>query len=176
MKVCTIYTGWLRTWEKVRLNHKEMLPPSNVEIHYNETTNELQRFTEDIWGFNERKEPENIPINTMSMWYNMREAFRLAPMTCDVYVRNRYDISFENKINYEVEPNTVYIPEGHDYRNGVNDQFAYGDYYSMAKYFQVFDSATELEGIFHSERFLKLHLEKMQLKIKRIWQKHEIIR
>ena len=176
-KVCSIYTGWLKTWERCRLNHALMLPPSNVVIHYNENTNVLQKFTEDIWGYNKKKVPENIPINTMSMWYNMKEAFRLAPMSCDVYVRNRYDIEFEKPIKYNIEPNTVYIPDGNDY-GGVNDQFAYGDYYSMAKYYSIIDSADELfqEHTFHSETYMKHHLNKTGVRVIRISQRQIIIR
>lgn len=175
---CFIYSGWLRTWEHCKINHAEMLPAADHVVHYNETTHDILPYKSDVWGYSKNKVPENIPVNTMCMWRNMYEAFQLAPKDCEVYVRNRYDICFDTKIeSFNVQPNTVYIPQGNDYRGGINDQFAYGNRDVMEKYFSVFMNAAMFfneKHAFHSEFYMKKNLDYYGLKIVRIPQTQKI--
>jgi len=175
---CFIYSGWLRTWEYCQKNHAEMLPAPDHVVHYNESNQDILFYKSDIWGYNKNKVPENIPVNTMCMWRNMYKAFHQAPKDYDVYVRNRYDICFNEPIHeFKVEPNTVYIPQGQDYRDGINDQFAYGDRNAMEMYFNVYINAAMFFGRgvpFHSETYMKLNLNHYGLRIVRIPQTQSI--
>lgn len=185
MTVCMIYSGWLRTWEQCKGNHAEVLRPAPAHVvHYNETTHDLTPFPREQWEhYRENKAPETEPENTLSMWRGMWEAWRLAPQGFDCYVRNRYDIVLEGGgVNFEEWPmidDTVYIPEGQDFRDGVNDQFAFGNYQSMEKYYSVFlyhKTHFDAGKPFHSESYLKYTLEMLGVKIVRIPITNRIIR
>jgi len=184
MKVCIIYSGWLRTWDRCRQNHEtHLLPAPAMTIHYSEFDHDLRPYAREDWEhYRENKAPETEPENTMNMWHNMYEAWRMAPPGLDCYVRNRYDIIFHGVINfadYEMTPNRVYIPTGGDYREGVNDQFAFGSYTAMEAYFDVYyDHAGHFaQGrMFHSESYLHWTLKDRGFEIVRIPQTNEIIR
>lgn len=184
MKVCLIYSGWLRTWDQCRPNHEEMLRPHpTCIVHYNENHGDMRPYKrEDFEHYRANKAPETEPENTMNMWANMMEAWRRAPIGYDCYVRNRYDIVFSGPIDfskYEMAADKVYIPVGQDYREGVNDQFAFGSFYAMCQYFAVFKYHEELFNAgktFHSESYLKHTLDLRGIQIVRIPQTNTIIR
>lgn len=175
MKICMIYSGYLRTWKGCEQNHREMLTPApDYVVHYNEKHNELHHFKTDIWNYGRNKAPETIPYNTVNMWRNMYLAFQQAPEGFDVYVRNRYDILFSKPIDfnaYQYDDNTVYIPTGNDYRDGINDQFAFGNLEAMRKYYRVYTYHPHhfaMGKTFHSESYLKYTLQEQGVKIVRI--------
>lgn len=184
MKVCLIYSGWLRTWEQCRGNHAERLTPAPAHVvHYNETTPfEDEPYTVDEWGYDANKAGENQAWNTMNMWRAMWRAWERTPQGMDVYVRNRYDIVIDGQIDFtkfDYPPNRVYIPHGNDYRDGVNDQFAFGSYDAMEAYHNVyFDHGTHFAAgkMFHSESYLKYTLEMRSIEIVRIEATNRIIR
>lgn len=175
MRVCMIYSGWLRTWEGCEPNHRATFSPApDLTIDYNETHANLMHYKVDKWGYKANKAPECIPENTMNMWHNMYQAWSQAPKGFDVYVRNRYDITFSGPIDfgaYQYDGDTVYIPTGNDYRDGINDQFAFGNYEAMKKYYSVYlyHSHHFAQGKpFHSESYLKHTLELLNVNIVRI--------
>lgn len=70
-----------------------------------------------------------------------------------------------------IEPNTVYIPNGNDYYNGINDQFAFGDENSMEKYCSSFDNMVNIfnkykEG-YHTETYILFNIQYTGLNVKR---------
>lgn len=104
MKVCLIYSGWLRTWEQCRGNHAERLTPAPAYVvHYNETTPfEDEPYTVDEWGYDANKAGENQAWNTMNMWRAMWRAWRekqSALMEQISEINERIKQEFENEQN-----------------------------------------------------------------------------
>lgn len=183
MNVCLTYSGYTRTWAQCRPNHEANLSPApRHAVHYNETEHNLVAYERDEWGYSANKAPETWPENTMNMWHNMYYAFLLAPMGMDVYVRIRYDIFLEGAVDfsqYEYPDDRVYIPIGNDFRDGVNDQFAFGSYAAMTRYFRIYlDHWLYFkEGKqFHSESYLKYNLDFHGVAIERLPFSNRIVR
>lgn len=181
MKVYLIYSGWLRSYNKCKNNHSDVFVADEVcSVHVNEGNTDLEHYNHDDWVYNSNKAPETIVRNTLNQWRNMMLAFNLAPKSFDVYVRMRYDILIEGNINFSsIKPNTVYIPYGNDYRGGINDQFAYGDYDSIKKYYDVYNNYNDLYYggcLFHTETLVKANIERTNLAVERISNKVEIVR
>jgi hypothetical protein len=160
-----------------------LTPFPSCIIHYNERHGNMTPFTpEGMARYYENKAPENQPENTINMWYNMHKAFQDAPPWYQCYVRMRYDIVMDAPVNFEdypMECRTVYIPSGQDYRDGVNDQMAFGSHYAMTQYFAVIEDYPEhfaVGKMFHSESYLKYTLENRGINIVRIPQTNTIIR
>lgn len=87
----------------------------------------------------------------------------------DIVVKFRADILSSNMLPIveSVRPNTIYIPEGHDWHfldlfQGINDHIAYGDVNSMRVYSSVFAHVEQYcleEGRgYHPESLLLHHL------------------
>jgi hypothetical protein len=138
-------------------------------------------FSKDIVDFylQYNRYPEVNIYNCLSMFYHNKLAFELIEREIEkknkhysVVIKYRGDIQSNSDfpLLLTVEKNTIYIPEGCDWRDGINDQIAYGDYISMKKYSHVFDNIKDYcqEGIIlHPETLLKHHLKVNHLKIKR---------
>lgn len=62
--------------------------------------------------------------------------------TYDVVLFLRFDLFYKEPFVFqEVQENTVYIPEGHNYALlAVNDQLAYGSFETMKKYMTLYDN------------------------------------
>lgn len=164
-------------------NHAERLTPQpDFVVNYNETGNDLMEYRNDEWNYRANCAPETWPENTVNMWHNMYRAWLKAPEGFDCYVRMRYDIVFDSVIDFTawpMLPDVVYIPNCSDYRDGVNDQMAFGSYGAMEKYFSVYLNHGKLfdSGLmFHSETYLKHNLEMLGVKIRRIPVTNRIIR
>ena len=174
MRVCLIYSGWLRTYQYCKPNHIEMLGVHD-EFHINENNTDIDYHKEDIEEYNLHRIPETVVRHTMNQWRNNWLSFNKVPMmSYDILVRMRYDVELTNKIDfstYNIEDNVVYIPEGNDYRDGCNDQLAFGNFITMQKYFSVYQHHKEIfsKGYkFHTESYLKRNLEMQGVKIIRI--------
>lgn len=173
MKVCLIYSGWLRSYDRCKTNHLDAMGDHEiVEVHINESHVDPEYFKHDDWVYNANKAPETIVRTTLNQWFNMMLAFSSAPKDCDVYVRMRYDILIHGRLDFsDIEPNTVYIPSGNDYRDGINDQLAYGDYESIRKYYDVYNNYDTLYNngcLFHTETMVKRNLDYSNVKVKRL--------
>lgn len=183
MNICLIYSGHLRTWEQCQRNHAMRLRPGPFSvIHYNETGYSLSPYTHDEWGYGDNKAGETWPENSMNMWHNIYKAFHMAPVGLDVYVRMRYDIELEGDVDftqYEYPPNRVYIPAGGDFREGVNDQFAFGGWDAIEKYVKVYiDHPMHFKAgkMFHTESYLKHTLDHYGVEIVRLPFANRIVR
>jgi hypothetical protein len=191
MKTAVINTGYLRTAEKCRANQwGNLLSRYNCDEYY--YTHEPPEYIgADLSGsvsikqipynfyptlptphrYYENKAPETEPCNVLNMWHNLFISFCLVPNTYDCYVRNRPDIQFNGAVHLNNEPGKVYIPHGNDYRDGINDQFAYGCYESMRVYFSLylFHERYFNQGVmFHPEGYLNHHLKENGIEIVRV--------
>lgn len=116
-------------------------------------------------------------------WHNQFINFCLTPLGYDVYVKSRCDITLSDKVAFEryyYDDGTVYIPEGNDFAPGaVNDQFAFGNYESMKKYFSVYLNHERLfdSGVqFHPETYLAENMRRLGVNIVRIPITNTIVR
>lgn len=205
MKVCLIYSGFMRTWDRCRDNHRENIYTQNENVTaYFHTDKDPFNKGFDIWGlphyfipipeklfypdpfayvhpYSDRKSPEGSVVQTLRQWQCNFVAFSIVPSTFDVYVRMRPDLMFNGPLKLQKpEPKTVYIPQGMDY-GGINDQCAYGDYDSMKVYYQVFENYHFLwrdKGItFNSEVMQKANLEDKGINVVRFGSpQHDLIR
>jgi len=181
-KIAVINTGFLRTWDKCRENHERNLYTPDTDLFWFTFEDPCYRGqflrvpyiwypAPDAHPYDVNKEPETGVYQALNMWHNIFVSFCLAPKGYDVYVRCRPDILFSDRLELQVQANTVYIPEGNDFRGGVNDQFAYGDYETMKIYFSLYLSYKEYfnAGVkFHPEAYLRHHMEVNGIRIERI--------
>lgn len=176
MRACLIYSGWKRTYDQCKANQTAMLVADEfTEYHRDESTANIDFFKFDIEQYNENRIPETKVRHTLNQWHNSFFSFgQASPQDGDVFVRIRYDIELTGQIrfaDYPLKDNLVYIPFGQDYRAGVNDQFAFGNYQSMKKYFSVYLNHERIfnQGVpFHTESYLRKHLENEGVEIKRL--------
>ena len=103
--------------------------------------------------------------NVVSMFYNRMRVFELMKNSGKIYdsiVSYRLDLFSYNKIDYTINSESIYIPEGQDHFNGINDQIAYGLYEPMSIYMNAFSSMKryldEKKCLFHPEIINKCHL------------------
>lgn len=110
------------------------------------------------------------PINALSMFYKIKKCFSLlSDINYDIIIRTRFDIKFDSKINLEINHN-INVPKCGDFRGGLLDMFAYGNYHIMKLYCSLFDHIEQYmkEGIiFHPESILRYHCLKQDIKINR---------
>lgn len=198
MRIALCYTGYLRTWERCWQDHAENIWKHDDYVKsffytYEQPACAIDHlwtlcphpFYENPFGphkFNSNKADESQACHTLNMMHNNIVGFSLIPRGYDFYVRIRPDMKFNGQLNfndYEPKENTVYIPKGMDYR-GINDQFAFGDYESMRKYYSVYLNCEELfnEGhLFNSEIYHLANLNKLGVNIVRIEHpQHDLIR
>ncbi len=204
-KICLIYTGYLRTWNLCLPNHLDNIWFKGIDAYFYTYEDPMHEIIARLGGidfpkwiqcphpfydnpfadhrFNERKRPESSVYQTFNQWHNNLVAFSLVPKGFDIYVRIRPDMKFNGRLNWNdfenIEKNTIYIPEGQNFC-GINDQFAFGDYDTMRKYYSVYLHATDLwnEGHeFNSEIFQLGNLQKQQVNIVRFGSpQHDLIR
>lgn len=183
MTVCLLYSGWLRTYEQCKPNHNGNLQAEVFrESHINERNTEINYITEYVPEYDSNKAPETKAQHTINQWRNMWLCFEQAPKDCDIYCRMRYDIKLSGPVvfkDYEINDNTVWIPENGDFRDGCNDQFAFGNYNAMKNYFNVYLHYRDIFANghqFHTESYLKRNLINNGIEIKRLNIQTEIIR
>ena len=85
-------------------------------------------------------------INKSRVFFLMEQHMSNTNIQYDAIVSLRVDVLFHNKfINNEIEPNTIYIPEGNDWHvNAVNDQIAIGSFPVMKIYNNIYNNSIEL--------------------------------
>jgi hypothetical protein len=173
-----IYSGFTRTWEQVKENQKENIIEYGDELLFYTTEEPIcqQRYEWTRLGpqllhgpvferqysrYSSNAAGETSIINTLNQWRNRRDAFGLYGLDDKkTIVIARTDINLSAKVNFTIEPNVVYIPEGQDY-GGLNDQFAFGDYAAMKYYCSMYDRIDEYWNAgckFHPETLLAYHL------------------
>jgi hypothetical protein len=124
--------------------------------------------------------------NIISMLYNRVRVFNLLEthmkinnIEYDFIVSYRLDLFSYNKLDYKIEPNILYIPEGSDHCGGINDQVAYGTYEPMKIYMHTFNNIYNIldSGCpIHPELINKENLLLHNINIQRVPFDYEIIR
>lgn len=124
--------------------------------------------------------------NVTCMQYNRRRVFNLLDehikktgIQYDCIVSYRLDLFSYNKIDYNIQSNILYIPEGSDHNGGINDQVAYGTYEQMKVYMNLINHIDTILfniGVFHAELINKENLLLHKVPIQRVLFDYEIIR
>lgn len=124
--------------------------------------------------------PENTEtktINVVSMHYKRYKANQLKKnyenlnnFKYDIVISSRFDLEFLEKLNLE-ENNSVNIPIGFDWANGISDLFAYGKSDIMDEYFNLFNMFEFYrlnKNISYAPEYnLKYHLDFKELNVSR---------
>lgn len=132
----------------------------------------------------------------MSMWCNRKRVFDALIKHC-IATNTMYDLVFSVRLDaYNEEPllfkeiieeykiienknnieKTVFVPNGWDW-GGLNDQMAFGDFYSMEIYMSLYDTIWELmkeQPRFGPETILLGHLIKNDVSIHRFDYKYKL--
>ena len=184
MKIAIIYTGQERTWQDCKANHHLNLwcEDAGIYFHTVERLSPGDYYQLTDHPYNENKEPETIIASTLNQWHNNFIGFSIVPKDYDVYVRVRPDIMLTDKINfeqYDYSGKNIYIPSGHNYRDGINDQLAFGNYEVMKTYYSVYLNHPEMftSGLkFHTEKYTTENLKRNGIIINRINIETQIVR
>lgn len=101
----------------------------------------------------------------------------------DIIMSLRVDLQFSSKIIFQYpQKNTIYIPHGKDYRNGINDQIAYGDQNTMEKYNNIISQCKNIllynlsKYGFHPENLTAANIKLHGLNIHRFPLTYKIVR
>jgi hypothetical protein len=191
-KILDIYNPdvFIETWSnssEIESHFNGVMPNDStldeIEKMYNPKILSSEEYSKEIEehfisrGLNKNTYAETKTTNLYSMHYKIKKGFNLIEeyqslgKCYDIVIRIRFDIRLENFIDlYEVNPNKVYIPEGWNHRDGINDLFAIGGYEVMKKYCNLYSYLEEYSiagSMFHPETLLKVHLEKNSINIER---------
>jgi hypothetical protein len=107
-------------------------------------------------------------VGPISMHYSISKSNQLRQqyekengITFDWVIRMRFDSDFEDKtLDLTKLSGDLCIPEGEDWYDGINDQFAIGTSYGMNVYCNFYNNLSRLQScIYHPETMLRRHLE-----------------
>lgn len=137
----------------------------------------------DLKKYESNKWEETSVFATFSMTYIRKKAsMMIESCDADYFIFCRPDMVFADKIPWEtidLANNTIWIPDCHDYREGINDRFAISSKENIITYLQLYnylDSYYDKGCKFHPETLLKFHLEEHGMKIIRFPLYHELDR
>lgn len=163
------------------------LVKEKLNIEENQFSSTFTNVPSEMFTF--YKMPETSAVNTYSQFKHNNECIKMIDkyqeennMKFDTIVKYRMDIDNLNDDVIEIittEKNTCYIPEGQDWRNGINDQIAYGDFDTMFKYCNLVNNIRNLcqSGvIFHPETLLLNHIQREEINIKRFYFDYRLIK
>lgn len=192
MKIAVLYAGDIRTWNNCRENQLRNISGDKDLYFYTYTEPENTPYKQfrqapawnGIWDdrYKDNQHPWIDTARVLQIWKNLYTGFCLVSDPYDVYVKSRCDIELSGRINfeeYDIPSGKIFIPKGEDYEDGVNDQFAFGNYSSMEKYFNVYLNHPQLysSGLrFHTEYYVLKNLERQGVVIERINITNKIIR
>ena len=148
---------FISTWKGYKVDEIEGVRPVNT---YNPITFDVQDYErgfENTWSkitepFEVIKEKNTNLNNCMSMWYKTQrvnelknEYQSLIGVNYDLVIKTRPDLKLEKRVVLEKpKKNTLYIPKGWDWSEGINDLFAYGNSKVMDVYSDLFSRITYL--------------------------------
>lgn len=169
---------FISTWDSP--NVYDLVKPFNpIAVDIEDYTIQFTEKFKDIVKNDEYKLETNANlVSACAMWYKTMRVNQLAINHIrwfgeyDIVIKTRPDIQIEQPIEF-IKPisNTIYIPKGWDWSEGIGDLMAYGDFKTMNNYCTLFyDFKTiikEMDRI-NPERILKSYLEKFdEIKIER---------
>lgn len=128
---------------------------------------------------NHDKKLTNID-NMCRHFINKYRVYSLIKEEYDVVMSLRCDLVYSTPFSFgEIKSNTIYIPEGEDHYNGLNDQIAYGDMTSVGKYMNIINNVgTMLNNnvILHPEIMTRANINGYNVNIERFRLEYHIQR
>jgi hypothetical protein len=128
------------------------------------------------------KNPYSSVDSTLNQWCSIFVGSRLVPNTYDYYIKSRPDIQLSGTIDFsefDFNDTDIYIPSGNDHWDGKNDQFLFGSYSVMKKYFSIYIEHRNIfdSGVrFHPEGFVTENLKRQGVNIVRLNITNTIVR
>ena len=150
----------------------------------------------DVSRFDRKRQNATVKLeethvnNLLSMFTSMQRACELksaherkAGMQYDCVVRCRSDLFFFAPFALadcvDLLEKSIVIPQGGDFRGGLNDQLAFSSSPNMDAYCSAvgfLDAYYESGGLMHAESLLRAHLEDRELAVERVPVDYEIVR
>lgn len=169
---------FISTWDSPNVyNLIKLFNPIAVDIE--DYTIQFTKKFKDIVKEDEFKLETNANlVSACAMWYKTMKVNQLMINHSkwfgeyDIVIKTRPDIRIEQPIEF-INPNsnTIYIPRGWDWSEGIGDLMAYGNVKTMNDYctlFYEFKSIIKEMHKINPERILKTYLEKFdEIKIER---------
>jgi len=169
---------FISTWDSPNVyNLIKLFNPIAVNIE--DYTIQFTKKFKDIVKEDEFKLETNANlVSACAMWYKTMKVNQLMINHSkwfgeyDIVIKTRPDIRIEQPIEF-INPNsnTIYIPRGWDWSEGIGDLMAYGNVKTMNDYctlFYEFKSIIKEMHKINPERILKTYLEKFdEIKIER---------
>lgn len=186
MKIAFMFSGLNRANTVFYDNHKKLMDIYNPDIFISTYENNSDEYLDlttvynlyrpiilDVENFNDISQnfidisdkiiwkPKQLevknPINTCSMFYKIQRCFDIIKDKYDVYVRLRFDSTFDiNTFKIQLN-NFLNLPRDGKF-TGESDQFAFGNYENMYKYCHIYDRLNDYvinDGLFHPETIVK---------------------
>lgn len=185
MRVAVLYAGFLRTWLACSANQYLNIGEADRYFYTFEKPEDTDYkqfiqipeiyyapIAEHLYMSN--KNPYSSIDSPLNAWHNQYVNFCLVPKGYDVYIKSRCDIQLSGAINFnefEINDTHIYIPSGNDHWNGKNDQFAFGSYEVMKKYFSVYINHRDIFDTgepFHPEGYVTKNLQMLGVNIVRL--------
>jgi hypothetical protein len=116
-------------------------------------------------------------VGPISMHYSIHKSNELKTqyerendITFDFVIRMRFDSDFEGKkLQLDSLPRVLNIPQGEDWCDGINDQFALGPSEVMNVYSDFYNHIDQITNVqYHPESMLREYLEMKNVEINRI--------
>jgi hypothetical protein len=141
-----------------------------------------------IYNYLKNKAPETNIDTMIRHFINKKRVFELLNQYIlktnkiyDVVLSIRTDLYIYDSFNFNnLDKNTIYIPNCNDFRNGINDQVAYGTIDVMKTYMNIIDNFDYLINnnlsITHPEALTLSNLKNKNIKIERFKLTYNIYR
>ena len=152
----------------------------NDEIHY--TCGDLGRYP----GKRDETNIHNMTchfINKQRVYNLLENYIGITHIKYDIVMSTRTELFFYEKIifNKELEENTIYIPNGHNWlENAINDITAYGNISVMKKYMNIYDNIIYIldlgMSIPHPESLTFANIKLNNLNVCRFNLNHQVIK
>jgi hypothetical protein len=185
MRKAILYSGFTRTWGACKQNQLDCIGEGDKYFYTYELPDgddyvQAIKIPEIYYApisehlYMSNKNPYSSIDSPLNAWHNQYVNFCLVPKGYDVYIKSRCDIQLSGTINFdefEINDTHIYIPSGNDHYNGVNDQFAFGSYEVMKKYFSVYinhRAVFDTGEPFHPESYVTKNLQLLGVNIVRL--------
>lgn len=145
----------------------ETLLIEDYDTHRQDFERILSGLSFEPTGENECIKPRS-DVGPISMHYSIHKSNELRrqyekenAMTFDWVIRMRFDSDFEDRtLDFTKLSGDLCIPEGEDWCDGINDQFAIGTSQGMNAYCNFYHNLSRLQSCkYHPETMLRKHLE-----------------
>jgi len=108
---------------------------TNEPIHYDYDITKGYSGEKPLTDFGNFNNMTRHFINKNRVWKLLEDYITKTGIRYDIVLSLRIDVVYQNNFNFdELLDNTIYIPVGNDYLDGINDQIAYGKIDVMQKY------------------------------------------